>query len=199
MSYGEPWGTAAQTACRWAFALLASSDAMASVLGNLREGTRARRDLMALELRAQGAQIRGMVETLDDPVSKCYLIAYYLPHPMEERQPGGGIEFVDRFAAQREAAESAVAWWLLKSQGTGIHRIRGYREIVAQYFLGDKMIERIRRLGGRDMGLDRIRALMKMDRNKVAAKREECVKQLKDLDKRAHQLAENRLIEARLI
>lgn len=178
---------------------MASGDNTPSVLGDLRTASKPKRELMLMELRAQGAQIRGWIETLADPLAKSYLIAYYLPKPMEERQPGGGIEFVDRFSEVRNQHEQAVAWWLLGAQMTGQHRIRGYREICAQYFLGDKMLERMHRLSGVDFTHERLRKLMKMDSNKVAEKRRSCIEMLKDEDRRAHAIADDRLVTAGLI
>jgi hypothetical protein len=195
----NPWGASAQSALRWAFALLASGNAMPSILGDLRGPTKVKRELAILELRAQGAQIRAYIDAFEDPITKAYLIAFYLPHPMEERMQGGGIEFVDRFGSERDGPEQALAMWLLAQQGTGVHRIRGYREIVAQHCLGDRMIGRIRLLTGRSMGIDRIQGLLKMDRNKVGQRREECIRLLLDLAVRAHYQADNRLYEAGLI
>jgi hypothetical protein len=199
MGVREPWGTSAQTAVRWAFALLASGDAMPSILGNLRMGSKARRELLAQELRAQGAQIRGYVETIDDPVCRAYLIAYYLPKPMEERIEGGGKAFIDRFAAERSVVEQQVAVWLCAQQGTGVHRIRGYREIVAQYCLGQRLIERIRRLTRMPMGQDRVAKLLKMRKEEAAQRWDDCRRTLADLDKRAHALADEKLFSAGLL
>lgn len=178
---------------------MASGDNVSSVLGDLNVGSKPKREFAVLELRAQGAQIRGWVESLADPLAKAYLIAYYLPKPMEERQPGGGIEFVDRFSQIRDENERAVAWWLLQHQMSGVHRIKGYREICAQYFLGDKMLDRMHRLSGVDFTHERLRKALKMDSNKVAEKRKLCIEMLKDEDRRAHAIADDRLVTAGLI
>lgn len=195
----NPWGRSAQSACRWAYALLASGDAMPSVLGDLRGPTKAKRDLAILELRAQGAQIRGMVENLEDPIARAYLVAFYMPKPMEERQQGGGIAFIDRFRAQREPSVQVLAQWLLAQQGTGPHRIRGYIEIVSQYCLGDRMIDRMRQVSNLSFGIDRVAKALKMRTSDAGAKREDCIRMLRDLDTRAHSIADAVLYEAGLV
>ena len=167
--------------------MLATADAVPSVLGDLRTGSKPKRDLERLELRAQAAAIRGMVEKLSNPAAVAYLVALYLPKPQVLKQAGGKApEYIDAFLEERKRHIYALAWWLLGQQGTGQHRIRGYQEIVSQYMLGGK-------------SLDRVRALLKMDMNKVSEKRKECEELLKDLDKLAHALIDERLVTSRII
>lgn len=195
----NPWGRTAQSACRWAFALLASGDAIPSIMGDLRGPTKAKRELAILELRAQGAQIRMMIEALENPIAAAYLVAYYLPKPVERKLAGGGRDFIDQFSREREQPIQRLAVWLEAQQGTGVHRIRGYREIVAQYCLGDRMIDRMRALTGRSFGIDRIAKALKMRTSDAAARRDGCIGMLKDLDNAAHASADDRLYDAGLI
>lgn len=211
----QPWGSSAQSAVRWAFALLASIGAVSSVLGDLQRQflSKGRRELALIELRAQAGIIRGMVEKLEDPIARAYLIAYYTPKPMEER-PGGGrmvvsggratfipanAEFVDRFRKERETAVHTLAVWLESLQGTGVHRVRGYQEIVAHYCLGQRLLDRVRRLTRKEMGIEQIAKLMKMRKEDAIARREQCIKLLLDLEKRAHALIDAELSTAGLI
>lgn len=186
MGYGDAWGNSAQSCVRWAYAMLASAGSVPSILGNLRSGSRQRPELTRLELRAQAAQIRGIVEAVDHPVARAYLIAIYLPKPMKERKAGGGIEFVDYFAQERRQAVHQVAWWLMGQQGTGVHRIRGYIEIVSEYCLGGSTMRAVARL-------------LKIDNNRAKAVRDNCRAALRDLDKLAHALADDRLARAGII
>jgi len=172
---------------------------MPSILGNLRTGSKERKELVAAELRAQGAQIRGHVERIHDPIARAYLIAFYLPRPMEERLEGGGRAFIDRFGQERNEVEQQLAVWLMVQQGTGAHRTRGYREIVAQYCLGNRLLDRIRRLSRQPMGIDRIAKLLKMRTSEATKRREECRLLLADLEKRAHALADEKLYTAGII
>jgi hypothetical protein len=126
------------------------------------------------------------VATLTDPIAVSYLIARHLPPAGLERQPGGGIEYVDRFSEERRKHIHALAWWLLRRENAEDVRIAGYQEIVSQYMLGGKSI-------------DRIRALLKMDMNKVSGKRKACENRLKDLDQHSHLLVENSLIATRIL
>jgi hypothetical protein len=157
------------------------------VLGNLRSGSRPRAELNRLDLRAQAAQIRRIVERLDNPIAAAYLCAIYLPKPLKERQAGGGIVFVDYFGAERRAAIEQIARWLMvQGRGSGTYRIRGYIEIVSEFCLGYSTMRVIARY-------------LKIDNNKAKEVRDECRKTLLDLDKLAHLLADDRLASAGLI
>jgi hypothetical protein len=186
MGYGDAWGNSAQSCVRWAYAMLGSARSVPSILGHLRSVSRARPELTRLELRAQAAQIRRVVETIDDPIAAAYLKAIYLPKPMKERQMGGGVAFVDYFGAERKEAVHTLARWLLAQQGTGVHRIRGYIEIVSEYCLGGSTMRIIARY-------------LKIDNNRAKQVRDDCRTALKDLDKRAHAFADDRLARAGLI
>ncbi|HQR22952.1 MAG TPA: hypothetical protein PKV98_18950 [Burkholderiaceae bacterium] len=130
----EPWGTTAHEALRWAYGLLARSETMPSVLGDMVSGTRKRgSDMTMLDYRAQGAVIRLVAESLPDLVMAAHLTAYYLPKPVKERVPGGRLDWVDRFIEQRQAAVYTVAQWLLGQAGTGTHHVRGFMEAERQY------------------------------------------------------------------
>lgn len=184
--YHEPWGSSATTALRWAYGCLAETGAIPSLLGHLREGSRPKNELTALELRAQAAQIRALVERLDDRAGGAYLAAFYLPRSARQLRGGGKVVRVDQFAQERHAAVRVVAGWLLRQAGTGVHRIRGYQEVVMQHCYGNGSIRRLA-------------ALWKMDTNAVAEKREECRSRLRELHTRAHSEVDNRLYDAGLI
>jgi hypothetical protein len=202
LAYADPWGNCAQSATRWAYALLASAGGVPCVLGNLRTGSRPRAELNRLDLRAQAAQIRGIVESIavENPVAAAYLAAFYLPKPLKERQAGGGITFVDYFGAERKKAIEAVAKWLMvQGEGSRVYHIRGYIHIVSDYCLGPKIMRVIRRYGEGYGSIDTLARLLKIDNNAVGEVRATCREALADLDRLAHYLADDRLARAGLI
>jgi hypothetical protein len=164
----DPWEGSAEGALRWSFGMLARELSVPSIFGSLLSPSRGKSDLTKLDLRAQAALIRAEVDRMGDPVSKCFLVAYYLPKPVAERKAGGGLELVDRFGEERRAAVHGVAWWLMGQAGTGVHRIRGYREVVTQFCLGRPSSRRLREM-------------FKLDANRVREKRDDCHKKLEEL------------------
>jgi hypothetical protein len=142
----EAWGSTAHEALRWAYGLLARSETMPNVLGDMVSGTRKRGgDMTMLDYRAQGAVIRLVSESLPDRVAAAHLVAYYLPKPVKERVAGGTIDWVDRFAAARGVAVITVAQWLLGQAGTGTHHLRGFVEAERQYCARTKSAYRLSR------------------------------------------------------
>jgi hypothetical protein len=169
----DPWERSAESALRFAFGMLAREVSVPSVFGSmLARGPMNNRELSRLDLRAQAAVLRQEVQALSDPVVKAWLVAYYLPKPVPERQPGGRYVQVDPWTTDRQNAVHAVAWWLMAQQGTGSHRIRGYQEMVAQYVLNRPSSRRLREM-------------FKVDANTVKERRDHCRKQMEDLHKRS--------------
>jgi hypothetical protein len=166
--------------------MLARELSVPSVFGSLLSPSRAKSDLTKLDLRAQAAIIRAQVDQLGDPVSRCFLVAYYLPKPVPERQAGGGFALVDRYPEERQLAVHGVAWWLMGQAGTGVHRIRGYRELVTQYCVGRPSSRRLREM-------------FKLDANKVRDKRDDCHKKLEELRIRALAQMDARLVERGIV
>lgn len=142
--------------------------------------------LNAGEMRAQAAQIRGHVESLDNPVARAYLIALYLPKPGLERQPGKKIECVDYFAEDRHKNIVLVANWLIAQQGTGVHHTRHFVDIVAEWTLGGMTILHLKRFPS-------VRRLVAAMAKITGEKRDQCRVQLAELDVRAHALIDDRL------
>lgn len=182
----DPWESSAEGALRWAFGMLARELSVPSVFGSMLSPSRAKSDMTKLDLRAQAALIRAEVDRLGDPTSRCFLVAYYLPKPIEERQAGGGLLLVDRWGPERHEAVHAVSWWLMGQSGTGVHRIRGYREVVTQYCLERHSVRRLREM-------------FKLDANKIGAKRDDCHKKLDDLRVRAVAQMDARLVERGIV
>jgi hypothetical protein len=183
MSEVDPWERSAESALRFAFGMLAREVSVPSVFGSmLARSPAAPRDLTKLELRAQAAVLRELVLSLSDPVNRSWIVAYYLPKPVEERQPGGRMAKVDYWAAERQTAVHAVAWWLMGQAGTGMHRIRGYQEVVSQYVLNRPSSRRLREM-------------FKVDANTVRERRDDCRRKLEELHKRAVYQYDARLIE----
>lgn len=168
----DPWEASAESALRWSFGMLARELSVPSVFGSLLSPSRGKSELTKLDLRAQAAVIRGMVNRMSDPVSKCFIVAYYLPKPAPERQAGSGFALVDRFGEDRRIAVHGVAWWLMGQSGTGVHRIRGYREVVTQFCLGKPSTRRLQQQ-------------FKLRQETVREKRDDCHKKLEDLRVRA--------------
>ena len=145
----QPWGRDAHTALRWAFNLIDRDPYPANLMAQMRTGSKARGDLSPLELRAEAAKIRRMAQdeiASTHPVEASYITAYYLPLPAVERKAGGGFQFHDHYLGLRRPAINALAQWLMIQRGTGVHRIRGYQEIIAQHVYGYKHIEQARKL-----------------------------------------------------
>lgn len=179
----DPWEHSAESALRFAFGMLARELAVQSVFSNLlARSPLSPRELSKLELRAQAALLRAQAASLADPVAKCWIVAYYLPKPVEEAQPGGRFERVDHWADDRRTAVQGVAYWLMGQAGTGAHRYRGYIEIVSQYTLGRPSSRRLREM-------------FKMDANRVREKRDDCRVKLEELHKRSVFLYDARLVE----
>lgn len=140
----NPWGEDAHTALRWAHRQLDRSGVLPTVLDTYLRASRPPGSLTRLDAHAQAAVIRFVAEGTD-PLHRAYLTAYYLPQPTRERSAGGGLTWVDRVYEERAKAVYEVAWWLLGAAGgSGVRRIRGYREIVMQYCLGNQSHRRLR-------------------------------------------------------
>lgn len=190
---GSPWGYSAHSALRWAYAQLASAGDTPSLLGGLRTGSKPERELERLELRGQAALIRGHVERLVEGPARAYLIAFYLPKPTLERpeavRKSKGVRrmLVDHFPRERAEAIKVLGMWMVAQRGTGVHKVRAFQEVAAQYFF---------RQGE---SLDRIRDFLGVRRGDVPAFRNECYTLLRDLDVRAHALADNALFEAGIL
>lgn len=182
----DPWERSAEGALRWAFGMLAREMSVPSIFGFMLSPQPAKSDLTKLEIRAQAALIRAEVDRLDDPVSRCFLIAFYLPKPSEERQAGGGLVLIDRWGEERRLGVHGVAWWLMGQAGTGTHRIRGYRELVTQFCLGRPSSRRLREM-------------FKLDANVVRDKRDDCHRKLEELRVRALAQFDARLVDRGII
>jgi hypothetical protein len=101
----DPWERSAESALRFAFGMLAREVSVPSVFGSmLARGPMNNRELSRLDLRAQAAVLRQEVQALSDPVVKAWLVAYYLPKPVPERQPGGRYVQVDPWTTDRQNA-----------------------------------------------------------------------------------------------
>lgn len=145
----NPWGQDAHTALRWAFNLLDRDPYPANYMAQMRTASKAKGDLSPLEIRAEAAKIRRLAQeeiASSHPVEASYIAAYYLPKPVVEQKAGGGFQFVDNYLGLRRPAIRALGNWLMIQKGTGIHRMRGYEEIIAQHVYGYKHIEQARRL-----------------------------------------------------
>lgn len=145
----QPWGRDAHTALRWAFNLIDRDPYPANLMAQMRTGSKAKGELSALELRAEAAKIRRMAQdeiASSHPVEASYIAAYFLPLPVVEQKAGGGFTFHDHYLGLRRPAINALAQWLMGQRGTGMHRIRGYQEIIAQHVYGYKHIEQASRL-----------------------------------------------------
>lgn len=139
----NPWGNSAYSALRWAFNRMATSEVLPTALGSVHHSGK-HIGLSRADLHAQASIIRDIGLGTDNPLHRSYLTVYFLGPPSWERLPGGGVGWVDRFHDERSAAVHDVAWWLLGTAGTGMHRIRGYQEIVMQYALGKPNNKRLR-------------------------------------------------------
>lgn len=184
----QPWGNTAESAARWAFGMLGRSPSAPISLESLhRSSAGPRYDLSRLEQAAQAAVIRMEVDRMENPQAKSLLWALYIPRPQLERQAGGGPrQMVDRFPDIRQFHIYNVAWWLMGTEGTGLHRIRGYRELVAQFTTSEESI-------------DRLRALLQTSPARATDTRKRCYEKLDGLHKLALLLLEDRLVTAGLV
>jgi hypothetical protein len=185
MAERNPWGNDAYSALRWAFNRLATSEVLPTALGSVHHTGR-RIGLSRADLHAQASIIRDVAVGIDNPLHKAYLTAYFLGPPSLERLPGGGVGWVDRSHDERAAAVHQVAWWLLGTAGTGVHRIRGYQEIVMQYTLGRPNNKRLR-------------DVMRVRNASIVAVREKAYSRLDELHAHALAAAARRLEDAGLI
>jgi hypothetical protein len=140
----NPWGSNAHEALRWAYGLLARSETMPNVLGDMRSPTRRRgADMTMLDYRAQGALIRMTAERIRNPIAAAHLAAYYLPRPIRERVQGGGMDLVDRFIEDRIRAVFVVGRWMMTSASST--NLRGFMEVERQYCMRSKSEYRLAR------------------------------------------------------
>jgi len=181
----NPWGNDAYSALRWAFNRLATSEVLPTALGSVHHSGRSV-GMSRADLHAQASMIRDAALGTDNPLHRSYLTAYFLAPPSFERMPGGGVGWVDRFHGERSAAVHDVAWWLMGTAGTGMHRIRGYQELVLQYTLGRPNNKRLREV-------------MRVRNSGIVAARQKAYVRLDELHDHALERARWRLEQAGLI
>jgi hypothetical protein len=187
----RPWGRDAHSALRWAYNLIDRTPFPANLIAQMRSSSRPPSELTPLEVRGQAAILRQILEKdllSVHPLEASYLIAYYLPKPVVERKPGTEreVQYTDRYAGARQPHIHSLAWHLMGQAGNGQHRIRAYQEMVVQHFMGYRHIERLR-------------ILMKMERNNVIAANERVTTFLKDLRNRAITLMQGKLEQEGLL